>query len=83
MSKFHLGWFLGPGITVQGWGQPGFSRGYDWAKPDLYQDSVRALERACFDVMILEDTSAEGRSLLNVGRIPDRAAGGYTGRRSV
>ncbi len=58
MSRFHLGWFLGPGITVQGWGQPGFSRGYDWTKPDIYQDAVRALERACFDFVILEDTSA-------------------------
>ncbi len=58
MSKFHLGWFLGPGITVQGWNQPGFSRGYDWTKPDIYVDAVRALERACFDLVILEDTSA-------------------------
>ena len=58
MSKFHLGWFLGPGITVQGWGEPGFSPGYEWTKPDIYQDSVRALERACFDLVILEDSSA-------------------------
>src|ERR1700722_3876561 len=58
MAKFHLGWFLGPGITIQGWNEPGFSPGYDWTKPDLYQDSVRALERACFDFVILEDTSA-------------------------
>jgi FMN-dependent oxidoreductase (nitrilotriacetate monooxygenase family) len=55
---FHLGWFLGPGITVQGWGEPGFGAGYDWTKPDIYQDCVRALERACFDLVILEDTSA-------------------------
>lgn len=55
---FHLGWFLRSGITVQGWREPGFSRGYDWMKPDLYQDSTRALERACFDVLIIEDTSA-------------------------
>jgi FMN-dependent oxidoreductase (nitrilotriacetate monooxygenase family) len=58
MAMFHLGWFLGPGITVQGWGEPGFGAGYDWTKPDLYVDSVRALERACFDLVILEDTSA-------------------------
>ena len=58
MGKFHLGWCLGPGITVQGWGEPGYSPGYDWTKPDLYQDAVRALERACFDLVILEDTSA-------------------------
>ena len=58
MAEFHLGWFLGPGITVQGWNEPGYSPGYDWTKPDLFQDSARALERACFDLLILEDTSA-------------------------
>jgi FMN-dependent oxidoreductase (nitrilotriacetate monooxygenase family) len=58
MAEFHLGWFLGPGITVQGWNEPGYSRGYDWTKPDIFQDGARALERACFDVLILEDTSA-------------------------
>ena len=58
MSAFHLGWFLGPGITVQGWKEPGYSSGYDWTKPDIFQDATRALERACFDLVILEDTSA-------------------------
>jgi long-chain alkane monooxygenase len=57
MSKFHLGWFLGPGITIQGWNEPGFPQGYDWTKPHLFQDMARALERACFDVLILEDSS--------------------------
>jgi FMN-dependent oxidoreductase (nitrilotriacetate monooxygenase family) len=58
MGKFHLGWFLGPGITIQGWGEPGYSAGYDWTKPDIFQDAARALERAFFDLIILEDTSA-------------------------
>ncbi|CAN5431860.1 NtaA/DmoA family FMN-dependent monooxygenase [soil metagenome] len=58
MAEFHLGWFLGPGITVQGWNEPGYSRGSDWTKPDIFQDAARALERACFDLLILEDTSA-------------------------
>jgi long-chain alkane monooxygenase len=58
MSMFHLGWFLGPGITIQGWQEPGYSAGYDWTKPDIFQDCARALERACFDLIILEDTSA-------------------------
>ena len=58
MSKFHLGWFLGPGITIQGWNEPGFAPGYDWTKPDVFVDAARALERACFDVFILEDSSA-------------------------
>ena len=58
MSKFHLGWFLGPGFTIQGWNEPGFSAGYDWTKPDIFVDAARAMERACFDVFILEDSSA-------------------------
>src|SRR5216683_3302987 len=29
MSKFHLGWFLGPGITIQGWNEPGFAPDHD------------------------------------------------------
>jgi len=58
MAKFHLGWFLGPGITVQGWKEPGFGASYDWTKPDVFMDAARALERACFDLIILEDTSA-------------------------
>jgi len=43
MSKFHLGWFLGPGITIQGWNEPGFAPGYDWTKPDIFVDAARAL----------------------------------------
>lgn len=57
MTKFHLGWFLGPGVTIQGWNEPGFPHGYDWTKPALFQDAARALERACFDVFIIEDSS--------------------------
>jgi FMN-dependent oxidoreductase (nitrilotriacetate monooxygenase family) len=58
MSMFHLGWFLGPGITIQGWNEPGYSPGYDWTKPDIFVDAARAFERAFFDVFILEDSSA-------------------------
>ena len=57
MSRFHLGWFMGPGVTIQGWNSPGFPAAYDWTKPALFQDMIRAMERACFDVFILEDSS--------------------------
>ncbi len=57
MSKFHLGWFMGPGVTIQGWNEPGFPQAYDWTKPALFQDMVRAMERACFDLFIIEDSS--------------------------
>jgi FMN-dependent oxidoreductase (nitrilotriacetate monooxygenase family) len=57
MSRFHLGWFLGPGFGVQGWNQPGFGRNYPIWKPDLYVDSLRTLERGMFDMLIIEDSS--------------------------
>lgn len=56
-SPFHLGWFLGNGFGVHGWNQPwGGTGGRDWAKPDLHLDLARALERACFDFLLLEDS---------------------------
>jgi FMN-dependent oxidoreductase (nitrilotriacetate monooxygenase family) len=57
MRPFHLGWFMGPGVTIQGWNEPGYPGGYDWTKPALFQDMIRAMERACFDLFILEDSS--------------------------
>jgi FMN-dependent oxidoreductase (nitrilotriacetate monooxygenase family) len=57
MGMMHLGWFMGPGVTIQGWNDPGFPADYDWTKPKLFADMARELERACFDVVILEDSS--------------------------
>src|SRR5271163_3620958 len=57
MGMIHLGWFLGPGVTIQGWNDPAFPAEYDWTKPKLFQDMAKALEDACFDVLILEDSS--------------------------
>ena len=57
MAQFHLGWFLGSGVTIQGWNEPGYPDTYDWTKPALFQDAIRALERARFDLLILEDSS--------------------------
>ena len=57
MSQFHLGWFNGAGFGVQGWNVPGSGTGYELWKPDLFQDSIRMLERGGFDFMILEDSS--------------------------
>lgn len=54
-TRFHLGWFLA-GSNAQGWGLPWTGNiGRTWMKPDLYVDVVRALERACFDYVLLED----------------------------
>src|ERR1700761_4246509 len=57
VNKFHLGWFLGKAYSVQGWNEPGYGHGNQWTKPDLYMDTARALERACFDLLIIEDSS--------------------------
>jgi FMN-dependent oxidoreductase (nitrilotriacetate monooxygenase family) len=55
---FHLGWFVGKGYSVHGWNQPySGTIATDWMQPDLYIDLARALERACFDYMLIEDGS--------------------------
>ena len=52
----HFGWFVGHGFGVQGWGTAGYGIGYDWKKPALYQDAVRAFERSGLDLFIIEDS---------------------------
>lgn len=54
---FHLGWFIGNSFGVHGWNQPWTGRSArDWAKPDLQIDVAQAIERACFDFLIMEDS---------------------------
>jgi FMN-dependent oxidoreductase (nitrilotriacetate monooxygenase family) len=53
---FHLGWFVSE--AIQGWGTPDFDTSYGWANPALHQDMARKLEAACFDYVLLEDSSA-------------------------
>lgn len=59
---FHLGWFL-QGSSVQAWGEPWTGHiGTSWMVPDLFLDMARGLERACFDYILLEDSSYVGES---------------------
>jgi FMN-dependent oxidoreductase (nitrilotriacetate monooxygenase family) len=61
-DRFHLGWFF-QGSSAQAWGEPWTgSIGRDWMKPDLVIDLARALERACFDYLLIEDSSYVGES---------------------
>ena len=61
-DRFHLGWFF-QGSSAQAWGEPWTgSIGRDWMKPDLVIDIARALERACFDYLLIEDSSYVGES---------------------
>ena len=59
---FHLGWFL-QGSSVQAWGEPWTGHiGTTWMVPELFLDMARSLERACFDYILLEDSSYVGES---------------------
>ena len=56
-ARFHLGWFLGNSFGVHGWNQPWSGvDARDWAHPDLHIELAKALERACFDCLLLEDS---------------------------
>lgn len=53
---FHIGWFI-PGGGVQGWGSKwAGSIASTWMRPDIYIDLCRALESACFDYIMIEDS---------------------------
>ena len=55
---FHLSWFLSQGYGPKTW--RGTWPGSDvarWMMPDLFLDLARAMERACFDYLIIEDSS--------------------------
>jgi FMN-dependent oxidoreductase (nitrilotriacetate monooxygenase family) len=51
--RFHLAWFLN--FTPDEWDHPAATGGAPWTG-EFYVDMAKALERACFDYMILEDT---------------------------
>ena len=61
-NPFHLGWFL-QGSSVQAWGEPWTGHiGTSWMQPTLFLDMARSLERACFDYILIEDSSYVGES---------------------
>ncbi|WP_198376227.1 NtaA/DmoA family FMN-dependent monooxygenase [Neoroseomonas rubea] len=61
-KKFHLGWFL-QGSSVQAWGEPWTGNiGTEWMVPNFFIEMTRNLERACFDYVLLEDSSYIGES---------------------
>lgn len=56
-DAFHLGWFLS-GFKVHSWNGTWSGTGArDWNSTAFYVDFVRSLERACFDYVLLEDSS--------------------------
>jgi FMN-dependent oxidoreductase (nitrilotriacetate monooxygenase family) len=61
-KPFHLAWFL-QGSSAQAWGEPWTGHiGKTWQQPELFLNMARSLERACFDYILLEDSSYVGES---------------------
>ena len=59
MSRpFHLAWFLSRGYGPKAWRTTWAGSDPDrWMMPDLFVDLARAMERASFDYLIIEDSS--------------------------
>ena len=57
-SHFHLAWFLSQGYGPKSWLStwPGADLNR-WMMPDMFIDLAKGLDRACFDYMIIEDSS--------------------------
>ena len=54
----HLGWFVGRGYSAHGWRQDWWGgEALDWTNPSVYLALAQALDRACFDYMMIEDGS--------------------------
>jgi long-chain alkane monooxygenase len=55
---FHLAWFISRGYGPKAWRLPwGGPNPKAWTSPDLFVDLSRALERAAFDYVMIEDSS--------------------------
>jgi alkanesulfonate monooxygenase SsuD/methylene tetrahydromethanopterin reductase-like flavin-dependent oxidoreductase (luciferase family) len=52
-KSFHLGWFMN--FTPGEWDHPLGAGGSPWSG-EFYVDMAKALERACFDYIMIEDT---------------------------
>ena len=61
MTRMHLMWFCAfsphAGFGLDGWAGPR-TTGYEWTRPELWQDMAMALERAKFDLIMLGDSLA-------------------------
>jgi FMN-dependent oxidoreductase (nitrilotriacetate monooxygenase family) len=57
-DPFHLGWFYSKGFGPKAWKHPWAGSAVDrFAKPDMAVDLARAMERAGFDYLMIEDSS--------------------------
>ncbi|OZF06382.1 MULTISPECIES: NtaA/DmoA family FMN-dependent monooxygenase [Nocardiaceae] len=68
MTKFHLGWFTN--FSNPPWNTTwAGDEGKTWANGELHVDFARALERACFDYIMLEDSSMVSDAFENSSRV--------------
>lgn len=64
-KPFHLSWFL-QGSSIQAWGEPWTGNiAREWMTADMFLDLVRAMERACFDYILIEDSIYIGQNWQN------------------
>ena len=61
-NPFHLAWFL-QGSSIQAWGAPWTGNiSEDWMDASLFIDLAKAIERACFDYLLIEDSIYVGET---------------------
>lgn len=64
-KPFHLAWFL-QGSSIQSWGEQWSGNiSEDWMSADMFLDLARAIERACFDYLLIEDSIYVGQNWQN------------------
>jgi FMN-dependent oxidoreductase (nitrilotriacetate monooxygenase family) len=55
-DRFHLAWFL-QGSSIQAWGEQWTGNiSEEWGSAEMFLDLARAIERACFDYLLIEDS---------------------------
>lgn len=64
-EHFHLAWFL-QGSSIQAWGEPWTGNIHsEWMDASMFLDLARAIERASFDYMLIEDSIYIGQNWEN------------------
>lgn len=64
-QPFHLAWFL-QGSSIAGWGDPFAGNiASQWMDAGAFLDLARAMERACFDYILIEDSIYIGENWQN------------------
>ena len=64
-NPFHLAWFL-QGSSIQAWGEQWSGNiSEEWMSAEMFLDLARAIERACFDYLLIEDSIYIGQNWQN------------------